>query len=138
LVLEQGGDVAALERGLPRAAAEFTIRSSDGGVVGDCDPLALATLVVDLGGGRKLVTDTIDPAVGIWLDRQLGEVVRPGDPLLSLRVPISSRETDWEHRARRAVRIDATPPPPRRLVHALVGPTRTEEWRGWDTPLPLG
>jgi pyrimidine-nucleoside phosphorylase len=137
MVLEQGGDVVALERGLPRAPAVIGIRATEAGIVSDLDPMALATLVVDLGGGRKLVSDGIDPGVGIWIDRQLGEAVQHGDRLLTLRVPQAGSGREWEERARAAVRVRSTPPAARRLVHALVGPTRTIEWHGWDTPLPL-
>jgi len=136
LVAAHGGDVGALDGGLPRAA-EVRIVPADGpGVVDDVDPLALAELVVDLGGGRRVMTDEVDPAVGIVLRRRPGDPVAHGDPLLELHLPATADGDAVAARARAAVRVAASSAP-RRTILRVVGPAGDHPWRGWETPLPL-
>jgi pyrimidine-nucleoside phosphorylase len=44
----------------------------------------LGRLLVDLGGGRKKVTDPIDPDVGLVFHKKLGSKVQIGEPLVTL------------------------------------------------------
>jgi thymidine phosphorylase len=41
-------------------------------------------LVVRLGGGRRTKADRVDPAVGVVLERKLGDRVVPGDLLATV------------------------------------------------------
>jgi thymidine phosphorylase len=45
------------------------------------DGEALGLAVVDLGGGRRVETDVVDPAVGLSDMVRLGDRVRRGQPL---------------------------------------------------------
>ncbi len=47
----------------------------------DCD--ALGAYVVELGGGRRVTTDTIDPSVGLACHVRIGDKVEMGQPLLT-------------------------------------------------------
>lgn len=79
----QGGDVRIMDDPylLGRAAHVVPVEAIKAGFVTDVDPLALGHLVVDLGGGRRQPTDTIDPVVGIVLEKTLGDEVQIGDVL---------------------------------------------------------
>jgi pyrimidine-nucleoside phosphorylase len=79
----QGGDVRVLDNPslLGRAAFVVPVEAQRPGYVVDVDPLALGRVVVDLGGGRRQPTDTIDPLVGIVLKKVLGDPVMAGDVL---------------------------------------------------------
>ena len=46
-----------------------------------CDARALGLAILELGGGRRLVTDKIDPLVGLTGMRHVGEVLAPGQPV---------------------------------------------------------
>lgn len=58
-----------------QGAAEY-VRRVPAGVIGQA--------VVDLGGGRKKKDDPIDPAVGIMCHVRVGDLVQPGQPLLTI------------------------------------------------------
>ncbi len=137
LVAAQGGQVDAVdERRLPSAPLRVTVNADADGYVEDIEPIAIAQAVLDMGGGRRDIADTIDPAVGIWLHRRPGEAVASGDPLLELHLPSDEHADSIGARARAAVRIG----PARRaapLIHEVIGPGGSVQWRGWDTELPL-
>jgi len=82
----QGGDVQILEQPsrLGRAAVVEPVKAERGGFVADVDPMALGETVVDLGGGRRHLGDTIDPTVGLVLERGLGDAVAAGDVLATV------------------------------------------------------
>ncbi len=137
LVRAHGGDAAALDRrALPAAERTIRVASPAAGVVADVDPFALATLVTDLGGGRRVMSDAIDPAVGIWLDARPGDHVGRGDALATVHVNGSWDESELGEHVRRAFRIDEDAPRSE-LVYEVVGPRGRVPWSGWETALPL-
>lgn len=79
----QGGDPRVVDDPgmLARAAHVVPVEAPRAGAVVDVDPLALGQLVVDLGGGRRQPTDEVDPAVGVVLQKTLGDEVQHGDVL---------------------------------------------------------
>jgi pyrimidine-nucleoside phosphorylase len=137
LVAAQHGSVDAIDRrALPQAPLRVVVTADAGGVVEDVNPMALAEVVLDMGGGRRDMTDTIDPAVGIWLHRQRGEAVAKGDPLVELHLASDTHAEALSARTRGAIRIGtahrATP-----LIHEVIGPAGDTPWMGWNTRLPL-
>ena len=60
--------------------------STKSGVVIKIDALEFGKLSVSLGAGRKNKTDTIDPSVGIKLNKLVGDKVKKGDVLCTLYV----------------------------------------------------
>jgi thymidine phosphorylase len=51
-----------------------------------------------MGGGRKKMSDSIDPDVGLWFHTKLGDSVQPGQPLASVFVrneKLASRLELW-------------------------------------------
>jgi pyrimidine-nucleoside phosphorylase len=93
MVAAQGGDLNASR---PRAA-DNVICASQSGFVRQIDTEALGMLIVDLGGGRKAVSQKIDHAVGLEMLVRLGDSVEPGQPL----VRIFAQENDHEWAAPR-------------------------------------
>ncbi|MBQ6285967.1 MAG: thymidine phosphorylase [Bacilli bacterium] len=73
----QGGDLKKLKD----KCKKYVIISHETGYVNKVDSLKLATLVYDLGAGRHKKTDRIDYAVGVSLNKTLGQKVRAGDVL---------------------------------------------------------
>ena len=72
------------ERILPKAPVIRTVPAPRGGYVSAIDGAALGMAVVNLGGGRVVEADQIDPAVGLSQVRRLGEEVRAGAPLATV------------------------------------------------------
>jgi thymidine phosphorylase len=84
MVAALGGPARLLERPerhLPLAPVRLPVAPERPGVVTRVDARAVGLTVVGLGGGRRRVDDTIDPAVGLTEVRGPGEPVGPDQPL---------------------------------------------------------
>ncbi len=80
LVRAQGGDPDA-----PRPVAAATKwPATQAGYVTAIDAASLGWLIIELGGGRQLMSDRIRHDVGVQLQVRVGDAVSPGQPLLSL------------------------------------------------------
>jgi len=69
---------------LPRAALIGDIVAPHDGIVTGWDGEALGLAVVGLGGGRRVETDKVDPAVGLTDVVPVGTRVRRGDPVATV------------------------------------------------------
>jgi pyrimidine-nucleoside phosphorylase len=76
--------------------------------VASLDALAIGELLVEMGGGRKTKEDAIDPAVGIRLQRKVGEAVREGETVAVIEAWREAPE--WAARAAAAYAIQDAPP----------------------------
>ena len=87
MVEAQGGDprvADAPETVLPQAPATLDLPAPRAGTIARADADGIGRAVLLLGGGRRAVTDSIDPAVGVSRLRKVGETVSAGEPLLRL------------------------------------------------------
>ena len=113
MVRAQGGDLSAeLE-----LAPASEVRAARAGYVSAIDGEALGYALIALGGGRRLIEDTVDPSVGLQMRVRLGDEVREGQPLLDL---LSAGKGQEEATAlvKGAFEITKTPPsePPRLII----------------------
>jgi thymidine phosphorylase len=84
MVAAQGGPLRFVEEGLrllPEAPVIVEVKAPVAGYVAAMDGHALGLTVVDLGGGRQVEGDRIDPAVGLSDMVELGARVEAGQPL---------------------------------------------------------
>jgi len=83
LAAAQGGDVGLLAEPekLLGARLRLAVVAPAGGHVQKVDVRKLGVAILELGGGRRLVTDKIDPWVGLSDMKHVGESVSPGEPL---------------------------------------------------------
>jgi pyrimidine-nucleoside phosphorylase len=86
LARAQGADVSLYERpgALTRAARRVQVPANADGVIAAIDVRALGVAVVELGGGRRSMTDRIDPWVGLSGLKHKGERVTRGEPLAEI------------------------------------------------------
>lgn len=85
MVYALGGPLAFVDdwrRFLPEATVILEVPAPSDGVVTQMDGEALGLAVVDLGGGRRVETDVVDPAVGFSDVVRLGDKIAKGQPLL--------------------------------------------------------
>jgi thymidine phosphorylase len=83
MVVALGGPKDLLERPerhLPQAPIRQAVHLERSGTVAAIDARALGLAVVGLGGGRRRITDTIDPSVGLAEVRAIGDEVGPDAP----------------------------------------------------------
>ncbi len=82
----QGGSRAVLDdpSALPQAGAVEVFRASRAGVVARVEPRRIGLGILELGGGRRTIEDTVDHAVGFVLTVKPGDRVRAGEPIASI------------------------------------------------------
>jgi pyrimidine-nucleoside phosphorylase len=116
MVQAQGGDprVVGDPKRLQAAGARVPVPAPRSGFVTGVDARRLGDLLVSMGGGRQRKEDAIDPAVGIRLERKIGDPVLAGEPLALLE----SRDAAaaWTERALAAFTIGDGPLSPGPLV----------------------
>jgi len=80
MVRAQGGDLSAeLE-----LAPASEVRAARAGYISAIDGEALGYALIALGGGRRLIEDTVTPSVGLQMRVRLGDEIEEGQPLLDL------------------------------------------------------
>lgn len=79
----QGGDPRVVDDDslLPGAPVMRTLEAPQAGVVTQVEPRAIGRAIVALGGGRRMVDDVIDPAVGFVVPVKPGQRVEQGEVL---------------------------------------------------------
>lgn len=119
LITAQGGDPSVLDDSsrLPAAPVRIELTALEDGWVVDVDPRLIGEAIIDLGGGRRQARDAIDPAVGVDLAVTRGDAIRSGQLMATIHAADrGSRVQFVEESVRRAIRVGATPPPPRPLI----------------------
>jgi pyrimidine-nucleoside phosphorylase len=86
LVRAQGGDPGQLGQpnGLALAPQKVIWKAKKRGFIGKMNTEELGKILIDLGGGRKKVSDTVDPSVGLIFHKKLGNKVQVGEPLVTV------------------------------------------------------
>jgi thymidine phosphorylase len=103
MVAAQGGDPRVADRAeavLPAAPVVLPVIARDAGTVGRVDPQVVARTSAVLGAGRRGKEEGIDPAVGVEVLREVGDVVGADDELAR----VHARDEDAAHRAVDAIR----------------------------------
>ena len=110
---------------LPKAPVIVDIAAPEAGEITAIDGEALGLAVVALGGGRRVETDPVDPAVGLSDLRPLGTRVDSGAPLAT----VHARDEDSARAAAQAVRgaitvglASGAARPPRPIIRERVDP----------------
>jgi thymidine phosphorylase len=95
----QGGDVTVVDdpTRLPRAREVISVPSPSAGFVGAIDARQVGDAVMELGAGRKVKGEPVDPAVGVVLRAGIGDRIEPGQPLALIhtngKIPRGQAET---------------------------------------------
>lgn len=90
LVSAQGGPTDFPEHWrdrLPAAPVVVELRADAPGVIAAIDTRALGEVVLDLGGGRRVESDTVNPAVGLSGLLSIGDNVTSDQPLVRIHAP---------------------------------------------------
>jgi pyrimidine-nucleoside phosphorylase len=118
MIAAQGGDhrhIAEPER-LPGAPVMREVRASRRGYIARIDALIVGRIVMGLGAGRAVKTDTIRHDTGIVLRKVHGDAVDAGEPLAEIHAgSVAAAEAAVSHFLT-AVTWSEEPPEPRRLI----------------------
>jgi thymidine phosphorylase len=106
---------------LPSAPVQLTVEAPRSGFVASMATRDIGLLIVELGGGRRKASDTIDARVGFAQFAQIGQQVHAGEPL----AVVHAADIDAAERARQTLLslIEIKPQPPARapaLIRRIV------------------
>ncbi len=123
MIEAQGGDGSVVERPeiLPAAAHARRLRAERDGYVASIDARRIGVAAMQLGAGRRTMTDTIDHAVGITMSAKVGSAVARGDVLATLRFNDPRNVEAAAARVSRAYTLAARPPEEHPLILEEVG-----------------
>ena len=122
MIKAQGGDPRVVEQPerLPSAAHARRIRATGQGYVTSIDARAIGLAAMSLGAGRQTMEDRIDHGVGITLSAKVGDEVRRGDVLATLRFNDPGLATRASSLVERAYAIGGLEPDQRPLILETV------------------
>ena len=132
LIKAQGGDerVADDYSLLPTARHTIRVVATDSGFVQEIDTLRTGMLSVRLGAGRAKQEDRIDPAVGFWFRRKIGDRVRKGDVLAEVLANRRELGREIAGELRECYRIGRSRILPPRLIIEKIGTAWPEARKG--------
>ena len=101
----QGGDPAVVDDPslLPAAPVVREMRAAHTGRMPPLPPRALGELIIELGGGRRVAEDTVDPAVGLELLPRAGQHVAAGEVIGAVHARTTADADAAESGLRRAI-----------------------------------
>jgi len=105
---------------LPRARRSVEVRAPGGGYIARMDTQAMGISALLLGAGREKKEDRIDPAVGIWLKKRLGDRVERDEPIATFHMNNESSLEEAIRRFSAAVAITAEKPQTLPLIYGKV------------------
>ena len=131
IVEEQGGDTSFIENTAkyPIAKFEFELKSSRDGYVTAMDAFEIGTASVELGAGRKIKEDDVDPQAGIVLKKKVGDKITKGETIL---VAYPNKPTTIEPVTAQlygAIKIEDTKPEKEYLVTKVIDKNGVRDFR---------
>ncbi|MBE3555541.1 MAG: thymidine phosphorylase [Firmicutes bacterium] len=124
-VTAQGGDARVADEPslLPAAPVVREVFAQQSGHVAAIDALAVGHLAMTLGAGRAKAEDAVDPAVGIVLNKKVGDRVAVGEPLATLHLRTQGGYEASAQALRDAFQLTPQAVPPLPLVLGRVDTT---------------
>lgn len=122
MVAEQGGNTAALDDFslLPAAAYTTEFLCGADGYLQSIDTEKVGRAASVLGAGRLRKEDPIDPSVGFWLRKRLGEPVRRGDVLLEIHYNDREKAEQAKTVLYEAFLVSSRPAARPDLIHSVI------------------
>jgi pyrimidine-nucleoside phosphorylase len=107
MVAAQGGDANVVHHPdrLPRAPIQRDIVAERDGFIVEVPPRPLGHAIIELGGGRREVTDTVLPDVGLEVPVKPGERITRGDRLAVVHARTEAHAAVAATQVRAAIRI---------------------------------
>jgi pyrimidine-nucleoside phosphorylase len=118
IVERQGGDPSVLDdpSKLPQARECEIYNAPRAGFVAKVEPRAIGRGIIELGGGRRVMADTIDPSVGFVIKVKPGDRVKQGEPLASIYARDAAGVASGRETLLNAITIADEADPPLKLV----------------------
>ncbi len=134
MVAAQGGNPKdVLLPGIrPISAAPHLVRApaNAGGYVNDMDAGMLGSIATQLGVGRAVKEDPIDPDAGIMLRKKTGDVITPGAVLAHFYTKKISQIQEFRDDILEAYQFSPNPPAQK---SAVMDRLTADGWQGWPS-----
>lgn len=123
LLGKQGGVTEIIDNFdlLPQAKQKIEVKADNSGYISSIDALAIAKASKLLGAGRDKKTDTIDYAVGVYLNKKTGEFVASGETIATLFVNNEKFVDDALNLTLKAFNYIAEKPEKHSLIYSVIG-----------------
>jgi pyrimidine-nucleoside phosphorylase len=123
VIRAQGGNPAVVDDPslLPRAKNIARVKAQRAGFVTaiQCEQIGVASMI--LGGGREKTGDAIDPAVGLVLEKKVGDAVENGATLCTIHYNSDARLANAVDLLSASFEIADSPPPAASLIRKVIG-----------------
>lgn len=116
IVSLQGGDTHALDEGLPLAAKKVPFLAAKRGFVRAMDGEQIGMALIELGGGRHKIIDKVDPSVGFWFEKRIGNAVKKDEPIAQIFAKDAKSAETARKMLESAVEIGSEAPPKANLI----------------------
>lgn len=122
IIQVQGGNPAVIDEPelLPRPARRMAVTAERSGYVQRIDAREIGWVSLLLGAGRLQKDDQVDPAVGVTLNKKIGEQVEKGEILAMLHINREDNLGEALERCSRAFSIVPERPNPAPLVYQVI------------------
>jgi pyrimidine-nucleoside phosphorylase len=122
-IVAQDGDIGFVDEPerLPRAKIVEAFVSPESGFIETVNALEVGMAAVYLGGGRAQKGDSVDPAVGIVLQKKVGDFVAAGEPLCLVHANDQARLAEARGRLAAAYTFSHLPVQPPPLFYRKIG-----------------
>lgn len=122
MVKIQNGDTeyVADYKNFKRPAFIKTLKAEKNGFIAKLDAYNTGLAAVELGAGRKKITDTIDPLAGIIFRKTFGEKVRKGEIICELCSSSKEKFSVSLKYLNSAIKITSSKPPERELIIKII------------------
>jgi len=96
MVKNQGGDVDMVTNPekYKKAGVIAPVNSTENGFIEAVDSYMIGMSALEMGAGRRSLTDKIKPEVGFIIEKRIGDTVEKGEPLAIIHAP---DKNTWQH-----------------------------------------
>ena len=117
----QGGDSSVVHNSdlLPKAALQVDLPSKSSGYVSKITANELGTAAMMLGAGRQTKESEIDLAVGLVLNKKVGDFVEKGETLLTIHSNSEDLDAIKEN-IYQSIKVDENKVEPPKLIYELI------------------
>ena len=122
MVVHQGGDPAVIDNPelLPVARYQVPVVSRQEGYVSCIQTEVIGNAAMVLGAGRERIESSIDPSVGIMLQKKRGDRVKRGEVLAEIHFNDQTQKQQVTKMIQGAYLFSDRRPPPHPLIQAIV------------------
>lgn len=94
LVRAQGGNIEEISnsKNFQKAEATTVWKAKKKGYLSKMNTEEIGRILVELGGGRKKVSDSINPSVGLLFHKKLGHRIQTGEPIVTVHYSSQSEK----------------------------------------------